>query len=183
MNPLEIDITVDADVSAPINEGLLRQGIAAAAKHRGFDQGQIGLRVSSDKTIRELNATYLNHDYATDVISFGYTAEKPQIDGEMVVSVDTARVRATEMGWATEHELCLYAVHGTLHITGMDDHETQQRADMRLAEQSVMESMGIAGIAWCGADQDPDCSNRQDGLDQENPASHASHHDDQEQSA
>ena len=151
---LAIEITIDPQVSTPIDEGRLRLAIKHAVARGGFTTGEIGLRVTDDATIRELNARYLDHDFETDVISFGYTAEPPMIEGEMVISVDTARTRAGELGWSIDNELCLYVVHGSLHIIGMDDHEPDKRAAMRAAEQEVMTELGITNLDRFGADVD-----------------------------
>ncbi|MDA8744649.1 rRNA maturation RNase YbeY [Rubripirellula amarantea] len=150
--PLAIEITIDPQVSAPINQGQLRRVITAAVKRGGFHCGEIGLRITNDPTIQELNARHLDHDYPTDVISFGYSAEPPTIEGEMVVSVDTARVRAQELGWSIDNELCLYVAHGSLHIIGMDDHDPIERAAMRAAESEIMKELGIVEIERFGAD-------------------------------
>lgn len=99
-----------------------------------------------------MNRQYLSHDYATDVISFGYQADPPRLAGEMVISAETARQRAAEIGWSATHEMMLYVIHGTLHITGMDDGDRDQRAAMRAAEREVMHRLGVAQIDAHGAD-------------------------------
>ena len=71
----------------------------------------------------------------------------------LVVSVDTAAASAKRAGWPTRSELLLYVVHGTLHITGMTDEMETDRAQMRVAERSVMLGLGINDIVRFGADQ------------------------------
>ncbi len=134
---------MDEQVNVPVPIELVQKAARIAAAHRGFTSGEIGIRVTDDPTIREINVRHLDHDNATDVISFGYGAEGTRIEGEMVISVDTARAQAREIGWSTDHELCLYVVHGTLHITGMDDQAIEPRRKMRQAEADVMRALGI----------------------------------------
>jgi probable rRNA maturation factor len=95
----------------------------------------------------------LGHDYPTDVISFAYSQETPVIEGELVVSVDTARQRAKDLGWSSRSELLLYVVHGVLHIAGMDDHDESDRVAMRAAEKRVMRKLGIDEIDHFSPDQ------------------------------
>ncbi|TWU59795.1 Endoribonuclease YbeY [Rubripirellula tenax] len=151
---IEVEINVDANIDRAINHRAISAAVIAAADSRGFRAGQIGVRVTDDPTIRQINDKHLGHDYATDVISFGYSADLPVIEGELIVSIDTAIERARELAWPTEHELLLYVVHGTLHICGMDDHDNADRAAMRRAEADVMTRLGIDEIHRCGADMD-----------------------------
>ncbi|KAA1262155.1 Endoribonuclease YbeY [Rubripirellula obstinata] len=149
---LDVEITIDAQVHAPIHSSLITQAARAAAIQQGFHRGELGVRITDDETIKQINAKHLGHDYATDVISFGYSAEGSTIQGELVASVDTARARSSELGWSIDYELALYVVHGVLHITGLDDHNDKDRAEMRRCETEVMTSLGINDIVRFGVD-------------------------------
>ncbi|WP_419189382.1 rRNA maturation RNase YbeY [Stieleria marina] len=159
---ISVELIVDDSVSASLDEDAIRStvlsAVQTAAVHRGFSSGTVGVRITDDAAIRQLNAKHLGHDYATDVISFSYEADPPHLEGELVVSVDTARQKASEIGWPAESELLLYIVHGVLHITGMDDHEPTDRREMRQAEESVFLKLGIREISRCGADIQPEDS-------------------------
>ncbi len=150
---LRISIIVDEFVRFPVDEQKLQQAVAAAAADRGYDRGEIDIRITNDTGIQQINRDHLGHDYPTDVISFAYHADKPVVEGELVVSVDTASERANEFGWPVAHELSLYVVHGTLHITGMHDDDPNDRAEMREAEQRIMIQLGIDDIIRFGADE------------------------------
>ena len=149
---LNIEIIVDDDVSYVVDEQRLRDGCTAASSFRGFHQGEIGIRVTTDAVIHQINREYLGHDYPTDVISFPYEASKIRIEGELVVSIDTASERAGDLGWPVEHELLLYVIHGTLHLTGMDDLQPDDRQAMRCAERDVMLQLGVGDIVQYAAD-------------------------------
>ncbi|NND96833.1 MAG: rRNA maturation RNase YbeY [Pirellulaceae bacterium] len=152
---LDVDITIDSDVGEiPLDPTQIQRAVRTAAQHRGYHLGNIGIRITTDETIRGLNAEHLGHDYATDVISFGYGATPPVIEGELVASIDTARHQAEQIGWPAEHELLLYIVHGVLHITEMDDHDPSDRAAMRDAETAILLTLGIDDIVRYGADRD-----------------------------
>ena len=140
---IDVEITIDQHISVPLQIELLKKSALIAAALRGFTCGEIGIRITDNPTIREINLRHLQHDYATDVISFGYSDSGSRIEGEMVISVDTARTEAIEIGWSMDHELCLYVAHGTLHLTGMDDQSPQRRIEMRQAEAEVMHAIGI----------------------------------------
>jgi probable rRNA maturation factor len=103
----------------------------------------VSIAIVDDPTIHRLNRQFLEHDYPTDVLSFAL-AEPPQLEGEIVASIDTARREAVAAGWSPDDELLLYAVHGALHLVGHDDHDPGDAAAMRTAERSVLARLGVA---------------------------------------
>lgn len=148
---LSVDLTVDHEFPCPVPPiDRIRRAVVLAASDQGCRCGQIGLRLCSDASIHEINRTHLGHDYPTDVISFGYELAPPSVEGELIVSGDTAiqkageLVAATSGQWTVEDELLLYIIHGVLHIAGMDDHDAADREAMRQAEQRVLDRLGVA---------------------------------------
>lgn len=143
-----VDVMWDDSVShwqqrLGVTDDRIAEAVIAAAKRRGYDRGRIGVRITDDSAIHEVNVRYLSHDYPTDVISFPYSETPDRIEGELVASVETAGQNAADAGWETASELLLYVIHGVLHIGGMDDHGAADRADMRRAERMVLTRLGI----------------------------------------
>ena len=151
----KVEILVDPSIVESIDQARLTAAVVAAARFRGFTTGVIGIRITDNATIHHCNCQFMDHDYPTDVISFGYDLCPPRLEGEMIVSVEMARHRAQDVGWSSDSELLLYVVHGTLHIAGMDDQDAKSRAAMRAAEQQVLISLGIDEIVRFGADAHP----------------------------
>jgi len=102
----------------------------------------------SDRKIRSLNKKYLNHDYATDVLSFdlrsSFSVPFPRgrgrrfLIGEIVVSTDTAVKNAAIYGTSVKREIILYLIHGILHLLGYDDHTPQEIQTMRRKEAQLL---------------------------------------------
>ena len=146
----------------------VRSAVRAAAAHRGFDRGSVSVWVTDDANIHRVNRESLSHDYPTDVISFDYRdpdgASNSSIDGELIVSHQTAAAMARRHGVNVRSELLLYVIHGTLHITGMEDATPPQRRAMRSAETAIMVSIGLPDAdrmrvddltdATCGSPED-----------------------------
>ena len=108
----------------------------------------------SDAEIRRVNRRFLDHDYATDVVSFPLSeAGSPILEGSLAVSADTARREAARRGHAPYHEWMLYVVHGTLHLLGHDDHAPSARRRMREAEREMLAVLGLPPVY--GRDRDP----------------------------
>lgn len=147
MKSLDVPITIETDCRELGDETSLmswvRDAVIATATAQGFSAGSIGVLITDDETIHEINREHLDHDYPTDVISFAYAQQSPHVEGELVASFDTAKREAASLQWATLNELLLYVVHGTLHICGLDDTTAPQRQQMRIAEQQVLCELGI----------------------------------------
>ena len=123
-----------------------RRLIAAAREvllGEGVRQGELSLAVVSDDEIQVLNRQFLEHDYATDVLSFLLDASEGQLDGEVIVSADTAARAAQEFGWNFEDELLLYVIHGTLHLAGYDDQTPEDQKTMRERERHYLMQYGL----------------------------------------
>ena len=109
----------------------------------GVDKSEISIAFIDDAAIREHNRQYLNHDYETDVISFVLEESDNSLTGQLLVSTETAKRMAAEIGVPTGHEVLLYAVHGMLHLVGFDDTDPQSAEKMRDAEREYLERFGI----------------------------------------
>lgn len=145
---IEVDILWDDSVATrrerlAITDGQLTCAARTAAALRGFRRGHLGIRITDDPTIRDINVRHLNHDYATDVISFPYHDHDDTLEGELVASLDTAAEHAQGDRWGAAEELMLYVIHGVLHIAGLDDHDETQRAEMRSSERAVLVQLGL----------------------------------------
>ena len=90
-----------------------------------------------DRTIHQLNRRYLDHDYPTDVLSFVLEEGPGTVEGEIIVSGDTAAASAPGYGWPAQDELLLYVIHGMLHLVGYDDKSPADAARMRQAERAT----------------------------------------------
>lgn len=100
----------------------------------------INLALVDDENIHRLNAEYLTHDYATDVISFVLSDEgESPLEGEIYVSVDTAELQAQEYEVSLTNELSRLAAHGALHIVGHDDASDELRARMTELEDKYIQ--------------------------------------------
>lgn len=145
---LTIEILVDPESAtsmqtAGVSREDIQQSVIAAASIGDCDTGEIGVRVTDDSSIHQINRDFLQHDYPTDVISFPYVLSVPQVEGELVVSLDTASAEAPHAGWSVREELLLYVIHGTLHLVGFDDTNDKARVQMRSAEKSALRLVGI----------------------------------------
>lgn len=140
-----IAITVES-ARIVVDESQTRRAIRGVLQAAGVRRAEISVAVVDDPTIHQLNQRHLNHDYPTDVLSFLLAEAPGEVDGEIIVSADTAHSVAERLGWPPEHELLLYVVHGALHLVGFDDHEPEDRQTMRDRERAVLAELGIGPV-------------------------------------
>ena len=130
----------------PINEARLADAARRVLLGEEIESGTISIAVVDDLAIHKLNRQYLAHDYPTDVLSFvlEQTAGPPaSLQGEVIVSADTADTMAARIGWPPEDELLLYVIHGCLHLAGHDDQTDEAREAMRGRERFYLAELGI----------------------------------------
>ena len=112
--------------------------IKAVADSYGKKVGEIGYLFCDDEKILEVNREYLGHDYYTDIITFDYD-EGDQINGDLVISLDTVRTNAEQFGKDYDEELHRVIIHGILHLCGLNDKGPGEREKMEAAENKALE--------------------------------------------
>lgn len=152
---LEIDIQ-DLQTALQVDESRLKAAVQRIALDHGFQAGEVGIVIVDDRAIHKINREHLQHDYPTDVISFVFLAEQGELEGEILVSADTAIREAREGGWVAGDELLLYVIHGMLHLVGLDDVQPALRQQMRIAEKKYLAHFLVdhAQIAKMSAEQE-----------------------------
>jgi len=108
-----------------------------------FTSATISVAVVDDATIHVLNRQFLSHDWPTDVLSFVLDERSSHLDGEVVLSADTAERAAVEAGWTPAEEQLLYLIHGMLHLVGLDDRAEADVRKMRAAERFYLHECGV----------------------------------------
>ena len=137
---------------------------AAGAPH----PASVGVTLTDDAALAELNATHMGTSGATDVLSFpilppaafparsggspgAETFPLPpgarQLLGDIVVSVERAIDQARtgrggqtgDVRWSAADELMLLVTHGALHLCGWDHAEPEEEAAMRALERRLLD--------------------------------------------
>lgn len=141
-------MTVNVFYQTDMPKYLRRTGLFKIAVQKGLKQfakqnTEVNLVFVDKKEILKINQEFLDHHYVTDVISFNN--ERPPFDtgepwafGDIYVCYHVAREQAKNFGHTILQEMLMYAVHGALHLSGMDDHAPEDRAEMdRQAEKII----------------------------------------------
>jgi probable rRNA maturation factor len=148
---LHITIT-NQQHTLPIDRRRIRRTLRAIFKDHGIGQAEISLAVVDDPTIARLHGEFLQDGTPTDVLSFLLASGDGLIEGEVIVSADTAAASAPRYRLAAADELLLYIIHGTLHLLGYDDTAPKPRAVMdRKQREYLRKSAGDASPHSRGA--------------------------------
>ena len=139
---IQVEVT-NEQRSTPVEEDRVRSIVEMIIADARINDAEISIAVVDDPTIHKLNRRHLNHDYATDVLSFVLERQENHLEGEIVVSGDTAFSAAGDYGWSAEEELLLYVIHGSLHLVGFDDQTPEAREQMRALERRWLLEMDI----------------------------------------
>ena len=91
---------------------------------------QIFIWLISDRRMAVLHRTFLGQSGPTDVLTFQ--------QGEIFISVDTARRHARAFENSLLRELKLYIVHGVLHLHGFDDKTPSESHKMKAAQEKIL---------------------------------------------
>ncbi len=142
VTPYDVTIT-NRQSTYPVPHDLFRRAVQQVFQGEGFSAGEVGIAVVDNQEIHETNRRFLNHDYPTDVITFPMGQAGAVLSGEIMLSAQYAADEAINYGWAVEQEMTLYVVHGCLHLAGYDDHQEEDRQEMRRLEQHYLRQLGI----------------------------------------
>ncbi|MCW1929995.1 MAG: rRNA maturation RNase YbeY [Candidatus Kerfeldbacteria bacterium] len=96
--------------------------------------------IVSNTEIRKWNALYRRKNYATDVLSFRYSAT----EAEIIISAQKVRAQAKEYGNTQTEEAAFLFVHGVLHNLGWDHERSEKEArQMREKEVKILNLCGL----------------------------------------
>jgi probable rRNA maturation factor len=126
-----------------VDERRLIDAARAILQDSAYSSAAISLAIVDDDTIHELNRRHLQHDWPTDVLSFVLDNDGDHLEGEVVLSADTAAAAAEELGHSAAEEQLLYVIHGILHLVGHDDKSDCDAQKMRAAEARFLRQFGV----------------------------------------
>jgi len=111
------------------------------ARAAGVD-GAITVRYVGETESRRLNREFRGKDYATNVLSFPYSA-KP-LEGDLVICAPVVAREAREQGKALRAHHAHMLVHGLLHLAGLDHERAREAARMEGRERRILAELGFA---------------------------------------
>jgi len=151
---VEISVLVDEGFEECPEAGWL-QGVTEQvlfAQNAGLGV-ELGLVITSQEKVQELNRSYLGRDRPTDVLAFSMLPE-PNSErnlalfvqppdgilhlGEVIISCPQAVIQAKEHGHSAKKEIAILIIHGVLHLLGYEHDKPELERDMRTREAEIL---------------------------------------------
>ncbi|KRW72589.1 rRNA maturation RNase YbeY [Stutzerimonas nitrititolerans] len=141
---LELDLQRVSQDEAPGDEDF-RRWCELALRQRSADS-ELTIRLVDEAEGRELNHTWRQKDYATNVLSFPADVPDELLDipllGDLVICVPVVAREAAEQGKPLEAHWAHLVIHGCLHLLGYDHIDDAEADEMEALERQLLAELG-----------------------------------------
>lgn len=157
---MEINVFLDDKINDNLDISWLNYIVEQAFLTLGISGDvEMGVVITNQRKVQDLNKTYRGKDMPTDVLAFTLNTENVEADGlaftdppdgvrhlgEVIINYSQAITQAREHQHSTKREVAILVIHGLLHLVGYDhieDEPAQQMADM---ESVILEN--VSGVS------------------------------------
>lgn len=136
---------------------LLNTVTETVSKLYGLENAEVGITLTNNEYIHQINRQYRNIDRPTDVISFALndiSEEEPiildngelqdkELLGDIIISVEQAAKQSEDYGHSLTREISFLTVHGLLHLLGYDHIDPSDEVEMQAEQKIIMEQLQI----------------------------------------
>ena len=115
---------------------------------------ELGLVITTQERVQELNRSYRGEDRPTDVLAFYMTPAAGEIEtespsfvappdgvlhlGEVIISYPQAVIQAREHQHSLKKEIAILIIHGVLHLLGYDHDKPEPERQMWAREAEIL---------------------------------------------
>ena len=115
-----------------------------------YDDFDLGIWLTTDKTIHRYNKSYRNKDKSTDILSFPYhsdlkagdriavRSEEDKNMGDIIISLAYVKRKAPEWNRTFEEHLIALLAHGVAHLLNYDHQTDEEFAVMQRVEKKLL---------------------------------------------
>jgi probable rRNA maturation factor len=153
---------IDVQIARPLRSAVRAPWLRRIARHvlaaEGAGATRLGVVITDDATVRDLNRRYLGRDEPTDVLSFGLSEKggRPFVLppgeaaplGEVIISYPTAVRQAEEQGHSAQAEVARLLAHGILHLLGYDHQAARDGRIMREREEEILAGLDLEAASF-----------------------------------
>jgi probable rRNA maturation factor len=132
----------------PLDLRELRKIAKRILNEAALPEAELSISFVDDGQIQELNRRYLGRDKPTNVLAFSmaegaFASVNPQLLGDVIVSVDTARRQSNRFGLNGMEMIILLMIHGILHLLGYEHEGTKKGAAEMVKKQKELFQQAI----------------------------------------
>ena len=157
---MEINVLIDGDFEGCPEAGWLQSIAEQVLIAQGTSSDmELGLVITTQERVQELNRSYRGEDKPTDVLAFYMTpaAEETGAEslffvappdgvlhlGEVIISYPQAVIQAKEHWHSVKKELAILIIHGVLHLLGYDHEKPEAEREMRAREAEILTQVAV----------------------------------------
>ena len=157
---MEINLTIEGELAGCPDADWFWHIAKQVLEAQGVgSNAELGILITDQERVQELNRAYRGEDHPTDVLSFYMTASGEEGGGEserfvvapdgimhlgeVVISYPQAAIQAQEHRHSVNKELAVLTIHGVLHLLGYDHEDKQPQREMVAMEQAILNAVSI----------------------------------------
>lgn len=121
----------------------------------GYQDFDLSILLTNNKTIRSYNKTYRNKDVPTDILSFPYykltagerikpTSEEDTNIGDIMISVEYVQGILSLFNVSLEERLDTIIIHGICHLLGYSHYDPDNDAIMSKLEKKLAKKLSLS---------------------------------------
>jgi probable rRNA maturation factor len=145
MLELDLQVATLAQAADLPSEAQFRAWCEIALRQRTADS-ELTIRLVDEAEGLELNHTYRQRDYATNVLSFPADVPDEMMDipllGDLVICVPVVEREALEQEKTPEAHWAHLVIHGCLHLLGYDHIDDAEAEEMEALERTLLAELG-----------------------------------------
>jgi probable rRNA maturation factor len=150
---MEVNVLIDDEFEGELEAAWLRSvAEQVLIVEDTAPETELGLVITGQSRIQELNLVHLGIDAPTDVLAFPMELEGdsdiPDFVtppdgavhlGEVIISYPQAFIQAEEHQHQVKKEVAILIIHGMLHLLGYDHDASEPEQRMRAREMAILE--------------------------------------------
>ncbi|ARU87211.1 rRNA maturation RNase YbeY [Pseudomonas sp. M30-35] len=142
---VELDLQIASNASDLPSEAQFTQWCEVALRQRTADS-ELTIRLVDEAEGLELNHTYRQREYATNVLSFPADVPDEMLDipllGDLVICAPVVAREAIEQEKSLTAHWAHLVIHGCLHLLGYDHIEDAEAEEMEALERTLLAELG-----------------------------------------
>jgi len=109
---------------------------------------ELSVALVGEREMTRLHREFMKIDSSTDVMTFELERDRRgrAIAGEIVVCIPVAQRQARIQRTRAADEVLLYAVHGMLHLSGLDDRTAADFQARHRKEDDILSRLGVGAV-------------------------------------
>ena len=154
---MEINVLIDEGFEGYLEVNWLQSVAEQALVAQDADSRvELGLVITNQERVQQLNRSYLGKDEPTDVLAFSMLPEplatgeseasSPFVQppdgvlhlGEVIISYPQAVIQAEEHQHSVKREIAILIIHGVLHLLGYEHDKPELERQMKSKEKEIL---------------------------------------------